>query len=638
MSLKGFAMAGAVLAACAVIVLGQPPAALAEDSWNPFKDRDTLRRPPPREPAARTPSEPRLEPFARGEQPWRSENQPDASDGGNPRSQERTAANARGYAPPPEPGEPVFTNDDLSVQRRELAPIAPASPTESNPTPGAVPTETTVAGSSADWPDLTEARFREQAKLLPGVIPSPTLARLVVQVLRTAPEGQGLDLVTGLKRDLLFTRGLFLRPDAELPSPDSRNPLVRTVAARSRIIAGETESGCPEIRGLLEDRATLPKDLFAELLVLGGLCAIETGNASGATLAGQLARDAGYRSEITLDLLETYGTGAGRPIKDGQLSGVDAALLTHEARPVSDKDLDTASPAALAVLATRDGVPVPLRIAAAERAAALHIISPETLARAYETAIGLRVADAVTASTRRARLFLAVRDNRAFLQRARNIRAFLDQARDGGLYLAALASMAPFASEMPKIPEIGWFAETAIEIALAASDFDGARAWADFGERLDAGPRNGFAPWRALIAIAEPGAVDQRSLATLETLAIQRRFDDAELHRLATVLDALNVHVPIGLWNAASATPQPTTGFLPPTGVLRQLADASKARALGPTVMLTSATLGADGPAKANILALGDSVRALVRLGRIADAHALAFEALFESWPRTPSS
>jgi hypothetical protein len=96
--------------------------------------------------------------------------------------------------------------------------------------------------------------------------------------------------------------------------------------------------------------------------------------------------------------------------------------------------------------------------------------------------------------------------------------------------------------------------------------------------------------------------------------------------------------VPIGLWNAASATPQPTTGFLPPTGVLRQLADASKARALGPTVMLTSATLGADGPAKANILALGDSVRALVRLGRIADAHALAFEALFESWPRTPSS
>ena len=43
------------------------------------------------------------------------------------------------------------------------------------------------------------------------------------------------------------------------------------------------------------------------------------------------------------------------------------------------------------------------------------------------------------------------------------------------------------------------------------------------------------------------------------------------LHRLVTVLDALDTQVPIPLWEAASRTPQPTDGHLPATGVLAEL-------------------------------------------------------------------
>jgi len=100
------------------------------------------------------------------------------------------------------------------------------------------------------------------------------------------------------------------------------------------------------------------------------------------------------------------------------------------------------------------------------------------------------------------------------------------------------------------------------------------------------------------------------------------------------VLDALNYQVPIALWNAANASPQPKGGHLPKTGVLRELADAAKSRQLGPTVLLTAATIGAEGPGGANILALGDAIRALKRVGRETEARRLAFEALFDIWPR----
>jgi hypothetical protein len=51
-------------------------------------------------------------------------------------------------------------------------------------------------------------------------------------------------------------------------------------------------------------------------------------------------------------------------------------------------------------------------------------------------------------------------------------------------------------------------------------------------------------------------------------------------------------------------------------------------------VLLTMRTLGPHGAEGANMIALGDSIRALKRAGLEGDARRLAFEALFASWPR----
>jgi hypothetical protein len=104
------------------------------------------------------------------------------------------------------------------------------------------------------------------------------------------------------------------------------------------------------------------------------------------------------------------------------------------------------------------------------------------------------------------------------------------------------------------------------------------------------------------------------------------------------VLDALNYLVPIPLWDAASRTPQPNTGYLPETGVLSELQDAAKKREFGRTVLLTMKALGPNGAEGAHMIALGDSIRALKRAGLEPDARRLGLEALLGSWPRSATN
>ena len=146
--------------------------------------------------------------------------------------------------------------------------------------------------------------------------------------------------------------------------------------------------------------------------------------------------------------------------------------------------------------------------------------------------------------------------------------------------------------------------------------------------------------WLALCELADPGRREGRlpSLAAVEDLAQRGRLNADSLHRLATVLDALDIEVPIALWDAANRAPQPAGGYLPETGVLADLAQAAKRKEVGRTILLAMRSLGPDGPAGANILALGDTVRAFRAVGLEADARGLALEALIAVWPRQLSN
>ncbi len=106
------------------------------------------------------------------------------------------------------------------------------------------------------------------------------------------------------------------------------------------------------------------------------------------------------------------------------------------------------------------------------------------------------------------------------------------------------------------------------------------------------------------------------------------------LHRLATLLDALDIDVPRAIWEAAGRIPQPATGYLPATGVLADLAAVAKLKEPGRTALTAMRAFGPNSADGVNILVLGDAVRGLKRAGLETDARRLALEALFAVWPR----
>jgi hypothetical protein len=63
---------------------------------------------------------------------------------------------------------------------------------------------------------------------------------------------------------------------------------------------------------------------------------------------------------------------------------------------------------------------------------------------------------------------------------------------------------------------------------------------------------------------------------------------------------------------------------------LKEAADAGE---VGRTLLLAASAFGPDGPQGAHLIALGDGLRALKRVGLDAEAWRLALEALYPHWP-----
>ncbi len=419
------------------------------------------------------------------------------------------------------------------------------------------------------------------------------------------------------------------------------DPVLALLSARTAIARGNRDEGCRDVKGMNAAQGALPQSLKGQSILVRAYCAAVAGQKESAQLQVALARDEGVEESAGLAGIDAFATGAKPQLTVGQRVGPVDWRILELSGPVDGRALvETTEPGVLAIISRDPTTDPATRLAAAERAARFNTLSPVELAKAYRDfgggAPGLDglAADAV----KHAALFQAAENEVTPLKKARLIRSFLDEAKRVGLYWPALQMMSAPVSSIQRVPEIGWFTETAIEVALAAGNFGSARAWAEFGGTLDA-PGAGtaaFVHWLALADLADPGLAEGRSrhLVALEEMAQRGRFTPEQLHRLATVLDALQIQVPIPLWELASRTPQPDTGFLPETGVLSALSEAAKKKEFGHTVLLTMQALGPNGAEGAHIISLGDGIRALLRAGLDQDARRMALEALFISWPR----
>jgi len=567
--------------------------ASAQDGWSPYRQNlDPSQPRGPREAAA-----PKAEPS------WQRQ-------GGDPASAQTPA-----WQQPSRRG---------SVERSELSPIM-------SPDGSGLPLEL--------WRGLDLKGLEDLLAVLELPPRSPALHRLWRRVLlapATPPAGApGPDHFLALRLEALYRSGLVRDMEELLAGGGVSSPLIRALQARLDIGLARKERGCRTIAELGAPSSGLPGRLKGEIQLLGGYCAAVAGNAKAAGLAAELAREEGIVAEVPLAVL------AGVAMGNKPRLALPKSVLLLDFRflellgPVDATHVfDKAEPALLAVIAGDTQGPARLQIAAAEAAMRLNALSADAIADVYrrQSLSGSALADPAAHATdpllRRALFFQAIELSRSPVQQARFMRAVLDDARRSGFAAQMAHVLAPPLARVPPVPELAWFAETATEIALTAGDHASARRWGE----ASGGPRH----WLALCDLADPARRDGRlpALAAIEDLAHRGRMSADALHRLATVLDALDIEVPIALWDAASRMPQPSGGYLPETGVLADLAQVAKRKDVGRVILLAMRTLGPGGPEGANILALGDAVRALKGAGLEADARGLALEALVAVWPR----
>jgi hypothetical protein len=328
--------------------------------------------------------------------------------------------------------------------------------------------------------------------------------------------------------------------------------------------------------------------------------------------------------------------------KGNRLGLIPGKLMVFGGHKPEKRFYRIATPALLLALAADTQITPSIRLKAGERAAEIGAMSPAGLRALYLGTAGAKGDSGGRGELVRRidRLAQSARRGGNGVRILRHARSLLDQSRRGTLYPVIAAMLGPDIRAIPQTRETRRLSETAIEIAAASGQFDAVVGWAIFGSTFESAG-TGNAPqslmhWQmpANIADSRRGISRDAGLTATQDLALRGRFSSAVLHSLVTILDSLGYVVPIPLWNAASRTPQPAGGYLPKTGVLSDLAKASKDKQMGHTLLLAIAALGPDGAHKAHLISLGDSLRALRRVGLEGDARRIAFEMVFPIWPR----
>jgi hypothetical protein len=477
------------------------------------------------------------------------------------------------------------------------------------------------------WRGVDTEGMQKLLAAVPLPSPSPLLAELIARALAVDIEERGPELV--VRAEALRRSGRI----EQVVSVLSRQASEKAPRATARYVLallalGREEEACAFKLATLPETPRDDNATTRAAFLVPAYCAAVKGNYPAAELSLMLARenkvDVGLAEEVVRRLRKTS---ARAPSLPKSVDALDYLFLKLGKQNASPEIVERATPDLLFVLASDKSAAPELRLKAAERAAVMNIIDGKKLALAYREAEAALAKGAQSAPALRARLFVAFERAPTTKIRAESIDALLKSASNEDIEMQTAQALAGTSAGLLDDPEAAAFAETGVRVAALAGDGEHAWAWVDAGgDRLRS--------WQLLLAAADGS--DARAKEGLQKgadVALKGGLPPALLHRLVTVLDALAYEVPIPLWDAASRTPQPKDGYLPETGTLTSLKQASEAGDVGRTILLAAAVLGPEGAEGAHMIALGDALRALKRVGLEAEARRLGFEALYAQWP-----
>jgi hypothetical protein len=465
------------------------------------------------------------------------------------------------------------------------------------------------------WRGLAAGAIQQLLAQVPMPSSSPALASLLARALATSPEGGGETIVSiaaleraGRVNELIDLLG------------QSNEPHALAAYALALLAAGRTEDACAM---QLDSRGQAGGAAKRATFLIPAYCAALSGDREAARQALNVARDNGVEAGFAARAIN----GPARASLPQRIDVLDYLFLKLGQGSGRADLAAKATPELLFLLARDDEAPAELRLAAAERAAALNVIDGETLATVYSDAAPRLPKAAQSPGALRAKLFASLESQTSEKIRAESIDALLASGKDARIEIPMAQAMAKASGGFAQDTQAANFSETGVRVAALAGDDQ--TAWdltKSAGDRVRS--------WQLLLVTTDP--LSERARTALDSgveIALKAGLPGPLLQRLVTALDALGEEVPIPLWDLAAKAPQPDDGYLPPTGVLSTLKAAADAGETGRTILLAASAFGPDGPQGAHLIALGDGLRALKRVGLDAEARRLAFEALYAHWP-----
>lgn len=420
-----------------------------------------------------------------------------------------------------------------------------------------------------------------------------------------------------------------------VPSRQNDEPMDRA-RVDGLLLAHEFDEACRVVRNGLtsyHESAYWQKALI--------FCQLAAGEVDKGMLGLDLLREQGATDDpVFFGLASTFVGAEFEPTPDAELSPLHFALFELSGRPLPPGSIAHATPGLLFAIATAESMGLDQRARAAEAGCARGQLDGAVLAQIYnafsfsEEQLGdpLSVVDSLDGTRARALLYQAARKETLPATRAEILRFALERAEHDGTYLAIVPTLSPLLSEVEAQPELSWFATAAGRALYAAGRYEQASTW------LMLGRQEAILNPQASSAVAALWPYSRlaggASLTTEGTLTAWRAMREGTGNEvpgttqslLRAFFQALGERDPLP-WSLIAADGEPMEAPLPNAALLYALEEASEARRVGETVLLSLIVLDEGGPAEAHTLALGAVLTALNRIGLEQEARALAIEA-----------
>lgn len=494
------------------------------------------------------------------------------------------------------------------------------------------PTDSYVLGALSRRLLLTSARPPQ------GTSGGPSLLALRLQRLNEA--GRSDDIAR-----------LYARAGVSQPTPAAAMEF-----ALAMLATGERDAACNLLGGLPVggDPGTDPVAAFA--LKLSIFCQISGGMTAAANLTVDLAREQGLDAPYFLSLAVAATDGLSLDASEPRLfDPLIYRMMGLAQRALPGDAVGRLVPALLVPVAEDGALDPELRIAAAERAAALGLLDGDQMAAAYlavaytrEDVAGVRVGVEPASPYRRRALFhQAVLDERVPAGRADLLAMLFFREKGGEAYAATLAAHRGSLASVPPSNVLTSFAPLAVRAFVELGDRVRAGMWLSVLEGAAADTQQ-VRELQAVLRLIDPNTVAgaslplladanadavpltpipaflQPALTDLAAGGADREFAALEI----VLLDALGLELPASVWDALLVSGGLPGGEVAPVAVTQRLKLASDQQRVGETVLLTLAALSDSGVGQAHPQTLSETVKALRIVGLEQEARRLAAEAL----------